>query len=74
MATPKVMKLVDPYTGKMVCKVCGRVHFASIKSGGKLHRGSWQCIDECKLPTKSESQAFHGRLGWVDASEMYINQ
>ena len=31
MAT-KVMKLVDPYTNKMECKVCGSVHYASIET------------------------------------------
>jgi hypothetical protein len=45
MATPKVMKLIDPYTGEMECKVCGSTHFANIKprSGGRFYRGSWQC-------------------------------
>jgi len=27
----KPMKLVDPYTGKMECQVCGSEHYASIK-------------------------------------------
>ena len=50
----KVMKLISPYTGEMECKVCGVVHFASIKprSNGKYYRGSWQCINKCKLPEK----------------------
>jgi len=50
----KVMKLISPYNGKMECKVCGAVHFASIKprSNGKYYRGSWQCINKCKLPEK----------------------
>jgi hypothetical protein len=43
--TRKVMKLVDPSAGKMVCKVCGSVHVANIRpgSGGLYYRGSWQC-------------------------------
>jgi hypothetical protein len=48
-ATPKVMKLVDERTGKMECKVCGAVHFANIKTGGGFARGSWQCVNGCKL-------------------------
>jgi hypothetical protein len=54
----KVMKLVNPWTGEMECKVCGSVHFASIKpmSGGRYYRGSWQCQYGCQLPEKiSES-------------------
>ena len=52
--TKKVMKLINPYTGEMECKVCGSVHFASIKprSNGKFYYGSWQCIHKCKLPDK----------------------
>lgn len=44
------MKLVDPYTGRMECKVCGEYHNASIRpmSGGKYYRGSWQCRFGCK--------------------------
>ncbi len=51
MSTPKVMKLIDPGTGKMECKVCGAVHWANIKpqSGGRYYRGSWQCQNGCKL-------------------------
>ncbi len=51
MATKKVMRLVDPYTGRMECKVCGNWHIAQIKpqSGGHYYRGSWQCRFGCKL-------------------------
>lgn len=51
MGTPKVMALIDPYTGRMRCKVCGAEHFANIKprSEGKYYRGSWQCQYGCKL-------------------------
>lgn len=47
----KVMKLIDPYTGEMVCKICGQRHFANIKpnSNGRYHYGSWQCMHGCKL-------------------------
>ncbi len=30
----KVMKLVDPRTGEMVCKISGNVHWANLKPGG----------------------------------------
>lgn len=53
----KMMKLVNPWTGEMECKVCHSVHFASIKpmSGGRYYRGSWQCQYGCQLPEKSDS-------------------
>jgi hypothetical protein len=52
MGTPKVMKLLDPGTGLMECKVCGARHLASIRpdSGGRYYRGAWQCQNGCKLP------------------------
>lgn len=45
----KVMKLIDPNTGEMICKVCGGRHWASLAPGGKYKRGSWQCQNGCKL-------------------------
>jgi hypothetical protein len=39
----KPMKLIDSHTGLMECIVCGSRHFASIQSGGRYYRGSWQC-------------------------------
>lgn len=60
----KVMKLIDPSTGLMECKVCGSRHFASLQSGydradgvTRYYRGSWQCQNKCKLPGK-ENQVF----------------
>lgn len=52
------MKLVDPYTGRMECKVCGEYHNASIRpmSGGKYYRGSWQCRFGCKHEKVAQSQ------------------
>ena len=49
--TKKVMKLIDPSSGLMECKVCGARHHANIKpqSGGHYYRGSWQCVHGCKL-------------------------
>lgn len=49
----KVMKLIDPRTGHMECKVCGDYHIANIKPGsnGHYYRGSWQCRHGCKLET-----------------------
>lgn len=48
--TKKVMKLLDATTGLMECQICGRRHFAKIRtdSGGKYYRGSWQCANGCK--------------------------
>jgi len=48
--TKKVMKLVDGHTGRMICRVCGSEHYASIKSqsDGRYYRGSWQCQYGCK--------------------------
>jgi hypothetical protein len=51
MKKRKVMKLVDPETGEMVCKVCGAIHWASLKSGGRYYCGSWQCQNRCTLDT-----------------------
>ncbi|MCK4921309.1 MAG: hypothetical protein KAS71_09700, partial [Bacteroidales bacterium] len=52
----KVMKLVDPSTGLMVCRVCGAKHYAQVQSGvdrangvARYYRGSWQCQNGCKL-------------------------
>ena len=62
MATPKVMQLVDPHTGRMVCKVCGSSHDASMKHGGHYYRGCWQCVYKCKLASK-DSPAYNGWTG-----------
>ena len=42
------MKLIDAYTGRLQCKVCGSEHYASIKprSRGRYYRGSWQCSNQ----------------------------
>jgi hypothetical protein len=44
------MELINEYTGEMKCKVCGSIHFASIKpqSNGRFYRGAWQCQYGCK--------------------------
>ena len=55
MTTPKVMKLIDPYTGEMECKVCGASHFANLRRGGFYRRGSWQCLHGCKLDKKDRT-------------------
>ncbi len=56
--TKKVMRLLDPFTGLMECKVCGTRYAASIRpgSGGKYYRGSWQCLNGCKLPSPEPPQ------------------
>jgi hypothetical protein len=50
------MKLIDPSSSLMECKVCGKRHIASLQSGDKrkdgvtrYFRGSWQCTDNCEL-------------------------
>jgi hypothetical protein len=71
-----VMKLMEPRTGEMQCKVCGHTHFALVQgnSDGRFKRGSWQCIHKCQLPSKSEPQAYNGWGDkWIDPSEMHQN-
>lgn len=63
------MKLVNLYVGQMECRVCGNRHSAKVKpdSNGAFYRGSWQCVHKCKMPTKTESQAYNGWANkWVD--------
>lgn len=57
--TQKIMKLLDPETGLMECKVCGARHAAVIRPGsnGKYYRGSWQCVNGCRLPPKSPQRS-----------------
>lgn len=51
----KVMRLVNPSTGLMECRVCGQRHFAQVKNG-KYRRGSWQCVNRCeRKPEKQEA-------------------
>lgn len=69
----RVMKLVDGYAGMMECKVCGSVHYASLKRGGGYVRGSWSCVHRCRMPTKTEPQALNGyRQKWVNPEDMHI--
>jgi hypothetical protein len=49
----KVMKLIDPYSGRMQCKICGMEHVANLAPGGFYRRGSWQCIYGCKFEDDS---------------------
>lgn len=53
----KVMKLLDPRSGLMECRVCGATHTANIRpnSNGHFYRGSWQCINKCRLPEKKKA-------------------
>jgi hypothetical protein len=45
----QAMKLIDSYTGKMLCRFCGSIHFASLRPGGGYYRGAYVCGDErCK--------------------------
>lgn len=58
MASKKVVKLINPATGEMECKICGSPHFSNIKPqrGGHYYRGSWQCVNKCKLEDKDKDQ------------------
>jgi len=59
--TRKVMKLIDPGTGFMKCRVCGSVHCANLHRGGYCIRGSWQCKEGCKLPERDKPEAINTR-------------
>ena len=52
------MKVLDPASGLMECKICGERHYANIKPGsrGKYYRGSWQCRNGCKLQPKDKAK------------------
>lgn len=69
------MKLIDPSTGEMQCKVCGSNHIANIKpdSNGQFYRGAWQCANKCQLPDpKNDNLAFNGWANkLIPASEMF---
>jgi hypothetical protein len=45
------MELINEYTGEMRCKVCGNIHWASVRahSKGSFYQGAWQCINGCKI-------------------------
>ena len=74
MATPKVMKLVDPHTSELRCKVCGSVHWGMIKHGGHFYRGAWQCAHGCKLPSRSEPLAWDGwSQAYIQPTDMLIS-
>jgi hypothetical protein len=52
------MRLIDASTGQMECRVCGSQHFANIRpaSGGNYYRGSWRCLNGCRLPERSSNE------------------
>ena len=61
----KVMKLIDPLTGLVECKVCGATKYISFvskpfSSKSRFPRGSWQCINECNLePDLPGNKTYH---------------
>jgi hypothetical protein len=61
----KVMRLVDPFTNRMECRVCGGEHWAMIKpqSNGRFRRGAWQCSNGCKLPEETAGAENRGANG-----------
>jgi len=42
----------------MECRVCGSRHFANLRSGGHYLRGSWQCLNGCKLPARHSTEKY----------------
>lgn len=50
------MKVVNPHTGLMQCKVCGCYHSPELRAGGYFKRGSWQCLNGCKLEDLKSDQ------------------
>ncbi len=57
----KVMKLIDPSSGLMECKVCGAQKYASLisapfSSKSRWHRGSWQCLNGCTVEDLKDLQ------------------
>ena len=51
MSEGKVMRLVDPSSGTMECRICGARHCANIRpdSNGRYYPGAWQCPEGCRL-------------------------
>ena len=54
--TPKAMKLLNPSSGLMECRVCGSRHYALVKSG-RYRRGAWQCQNGCRPRQDSPTPA-----------------
>jgi hypothetical protein len=46
----RVMKLIDPVSGRMVCRVCGAYHYATRGLGGRFVQGSQTCRYGCARP------------------------
>ena len=69
----KIMRLVDPISGKMECKICGAEHCASIRpdSGGAYYRGSWQCQNGCKF--LEDGKAWNGSTQKEETLKMQVS-
>ena len=66
MGMPRVMRLIDPQSGCMRCKVCGSEYNAILQYDGSYHDGSWHCIFNCKLGEAGHKH-YNGRLDqWQD--------
>ena len=66
MGMPRVMRLIDPHSGRMKCPVCGSEHNAGEKSEGYFHYGSWQCAFKCKIGDAGKKH-YNGKLDkWQD--------
>ena len=55
------MKLLDPSTGLMECRVCGSRHVANLRTGGYYFRGSWQCPYREDHPVEAETARVEAR-------------
>jgi hypothetical protein len=63
MASWRVMRLINPATGEMECKVCGYIKFANLASEGKFRHGSWICPNGCTKEHAPKMHRFGGR--WI---------
>lgn len=52
----KMGKLINPSTGQMECKICGKSWWANLRGGGYYYHGFWQCPYGCKFEDKSLTQ------------------
>lgn len=67
----KIMKLVDPHSGKMECTICGSEHWANRVTGGNFRRGSWQCQYGCKF--LEDGKVWNGFTQKEEALKMQVS-
>jgi hypothetical protein len=54
----KVMKLLNPDSGLMECRVCGSRHWANLQRGDFYHKDSWTCQYGCRLENSTNVDEF----------------